>query len=171
MISLGLDKPILEPKETRIKKTPAKPATKKRILLQTSEDDGGNKPPAKAQRVESDSTSGVRRSSRNVGKIVDYQNEVVKSSPVPISFSSGVKTSENSGPLGRQTGPREHDPLAFQFLINIFTIDTSIMTSEIFTARHLALFLELRLALGGKPEKAAVLTPFMRMHGFSRSRL
>ena len=117
MISLGLDKPILEPKETRIKKTPARAPTKKRNLPQTSEDDdGGNKPPAKAQRVESDSTSGVRRSSRNVGKIVNYQNEVIKSSPVPISFSSGVKTSENSGPLGRQTGRREHDPLASLFL-------------------------------------------------------
>jgi E3 ubiquitin-protein ligase UHRF1 len=112
LISLGLDKPTLEPKATRIKKTPA---TKKRKLPETSADnDGGNKPPAKVQRVE----SGVRRSSRNVGKTVDYQSEVVKGSPVPISFSSGVKTSENSGPLGRQTGRREYDPLAFLFFFH-----------------------------------------------------
>ena len=38
------------------------------------------------------------------------------------------------------------------------------MTSEISTARHMGLFLELWLALGGKAGKAAVLTPFMRMH-------
>jgi E3 ubiquitin-protein ligase UHRF1 len=115
-MSLGFDKPTLEPKETRLKKAPA---TKKRSLPETSadaDDDGGNKPPAKAQRVESDSTSGIRRSSRNAGKTVDYRNEVVKGSPVPISFSSGVKTSDNSGPLGRQTGQRKYDPLAFLFL-------------------------------------------------------
>ena len=113
---MGFDKPTLEPKETRLKKTPT---TKKRNLPETSaDDDGSNKPPAKAQRVESDPTvtSGIRRSSRNVGKTVDYRNEAVKDSPVPISFSSGVKTSENSGPLGRQTGRREYDPLAFLFL-------------------------------------------------------
>ena len=122
---MGFDKPTLEPKETRLKKTPA---TKKRRLPEISaDDDGGNKPPAKAQRVESDPTSGVRRSSRNAGKTVDYKNEVVKSSPVPISFSSGVKTSENSGPLGRQTGRREYDPSVFLFLHQIFTIDASIM--------------------------------------------
>lgn len=115
MISLGFDKPTLEPKETRLKKAPA---TKKRNLPETSADDdgGSNKPPTKAQRVESDPTSGVRRSSRNVGRTVDYKNEVVKGSPVPISFSSGVKTSENSGPLGRQTGRRTHDPSAFLVL-------------------------------------------------------
>ena len=112
MISLGFDKPTLEPKEIRLKKTPA---TKKRDLQETSADDD-DKPPAKAQRVESVPTSGVRRSSRNVGRAVDYRNEVVKDSPLPISFSSGVKTSENSGPLGRQTGQRKYDPLAFFFL-------------------------------------------------------
>ena len=109
---------MLEPKETRIKKTPA---TKKRNLPETSAYDEGKEPPAKAQRVESieldsTSTSGLRRSSRNVGRTVDYQNEVVKGSAVPISFSSGVKTSNNSGPLGRQTGRREHDPfVSFSF--------------------------------------------------------
>ena len=38
------------------------------------------------------------------------------------------------------------------------------MTPEISTARHMGLFLELWLALGGNPGRAAVLTPFMRMH-------
>ncbi|KAF8807436.1 hypothetical protein BYT27DRAFT_7189517 [Phlegmacium glaucopus] len=112
LISLGLDKPMLEPKETRMKK---RPAIKKRHLPETSADDEDNKPPTKAQRVDSDSTSGssLRRSVRNVGKTVDYQKEVVTDSPVPVSISSGVKTSENSGPLGRQTGKRRHDPKTF----------------------------------------------------------
>lgn len=35
----------------------------------------------------------------------------------------------------------------------------------------MGLFLELWLALGGKPGRAAVLTPFMRMHSFDRFRL
>jgi len=105
---------MLEPKEIRVKK---KPTIKKRNLPETSADDEDNKPPAKTRRVDSDATSesGVRRSSRNVGRTVDYQKEVVKSSPAPISFSSGVKTSENSGPLGRQTGRRKHDPSALLF--------------------------------------------------------
>lgn len=167
---MGFDKPTLEPKETRIKKS----TTKKRSLPEISanaDEDEGIKPPAKAQRVGSDSTSGIRRSSRNAGKTVDYRNEVVKGSPLPISFSSGVKTSENSGPLGRQTGQRKYDPLAFLFFINIFIIDESIMTPEIFIVKHMGLFLELWLALGGKPGRVAVLTPFMRMHGFSRYRI
>ena len=168
---MGFDKPTLEPKETRLKKAPA---TKKRSLPEISadaDDDGGNKPPAKVQRVGSDSTSGIRRSSRNAGKTVDYRNEVVKSSPVPVSFSSGVKTSDNSGPLGRQTGQRKYDPLAFLFFVNIFIIDASIMTPGNFTAKHMGLFLELWLALGGKPGRVAVQTPFMRMHGFNRSKI
>jgi E3 ubiquitin-protein ligase UHRF1 len=126
---MGFDKPTLEPKETRVKKTPA---IKKRNLPEISaddDDDGGNKPPARAQRVESDPTSGVRRSSRNAGKTVDYRNEVVKGSPVPISFSSGVKTSDNSGnlgPIGRLNGKRKYDPLAFLF----FFINISLLTPQ-----------------------------------------
>lgn len=156
---MGLDKPILEPKEKRIKKAPT---LKKRNLLETSAGDEDNEPPAKAQRVESDSMSGsgVRRSSRNVGRNVDYQKEVVKGSPIPISFSSGVKTSENSGPLGRQTGQRKYDPLAFLVLRQYIIIDPLNLS----IARHLDLFLELKLALGGKLGRAAVLTPFMRMY-------
>jgi hypothetical protein len=158
-MSLGLDKPTLEPKETRIKKTPA---TKKRNLETSTDDHESKKPPAKAQRVESDPTSasGVRRSSRNVGRTVDYVNEVVKDSPTPISFSSGVKTSGNLGPLGRQTGQRKYNPLVFLFTY----INVSLLTPAI--ARHMDLFQELKLALGGKPGRAVVLTQFMRMHTF-----
>ena len=116
---MGLNKPMQEPKETKTRIEKKTHATKKRNLSETSADD--EEPPVKAQRVEANPTSasGVRRSSRNVGKIVDYQN-AVKDSPFPISFSSGVKTSENSGPLGRQTGRRRYDPSACLFSSSLF---------------------------------------------------
>ncbi|KAF8912693.1 PUA-like domain-containing protein, partial [Gymnopilus junonius] len=38
---------------------------------------------------------------------------MVKCSPVPVAYSSGVKPSENEGPLGREDGPRRHDPKTY----------------------------------------------------------
>ena len=63
----------------------------------------------KVRRVESEPTD-VRRSSRISGKKVDYTKEIVKGSPVPVAYSSGVKTAKNEGPMGRDGGRRMHDP-------------------------------------------------------------
>lgn len=119
---MGLDKPALEPKEKPIKKTPA---IKKRNLPETSADDDEGKPLAKAQRVESDSTSGVRRSSRQVARTLDRQKEEV--SAARISFSSDAESSEDSEPPRRQTKHRKYDPLAFF----IFFINASLLTPNI----------------------------------------
>lgn len=107
-MSRGLDKPIFEPKETKRPKASAK---RKRV----EEHDAA--PSAKASRIapaESEGagdTSAVRRSSRNTGKTVDYKAEHHGGPPVPISFKSGVRNTENAGPLGREGGSkRVHDP-------------------------------------------------------------
>ncbi|KAJ7900386.1 PUA-like domain-containing protein [Mycena olivaceomarginata] len=60
------------------------------------------------------SLNAVRRSSRNAGKTVDYKGERQESSPLPISFKSGIRDTENSGPLGREAGSkRVHDPKTY----------------------------------------------------------
>jgi len=108
LAALGIDKPLLEPREKPNKK---KPVVKKRKLQEPN--DGEVAAPTKAQRLEvSDSApeSSVRRSSRNAGKVVDYRKEIIKANPLPLAYSSGVKTSENTGPMGREDGPRRYDP-------------------------------------------------------------
>ncbi|KIM48172.1 hypothetical protein M413DRAFT_223612 [Hebeloma cylindrosporum] len=113
LVSLGIDSPLLEPKEKPRKKNPV---VKKRKLPESTLNDGESLPPTKAQRGEvSDSApaSSVRRSTRNAGKLVDYKKEIIKDSPIPVAYSSGVKTSENTGPMGREDGPRKYDPKTY----------------------------------------------------------
>ncbi|KDR85022.1 hypothetical protein GALMADRAFT_233591 [Galerina marginata CBS 339.88] len=112
LMQLGFDKPLLEPIEKVLQKPP--PVPKKRRLVSSNEEEEPIS--TKAQRVNfSDSApeSGPRRSSRNVGKVMDYNKEVIKASPVPVAYSSGVKTSDNSGPMGREDGPRQHNPKTY----------------------------------------------------------
>ncbi|KAJ7706143.1 PUA-like domain-containing protein [Mycena rosella] len=111
LIQLGLDKPFFEPKE--IKRPKAKAGSKKR----KSADDSESAPAAKSARTESklidasSSPDGVRRSSRNAGRTVDYKGEKVASSPLPISFKSGIRSTENGGKLGSEAGSKRlHDP-------------------------------------------------------------
>ncbi|KAJ7293610.1 PUA-like domain-containing protein [Mycena rebaudengoi] len=112
--SLGLDAPLIEPKEKKPKAAP-----KKRKPEPTDDSDSR---PTKAARTgqeglqesdTGDTPSAVRRSSRNAGKTVDYKAEHQGGAPVPVSFKSGVRTTENAGPLGRDGGIRTHDPKKF----------------------------------------------------------
>ncbi|PPQ64435.1 hypothetical protein CVT26_002142 [Gymnopilus dilepis] len=106
LVDLGLDKPLLEPLEKVVQKAPPQ---KKRKAPEPSEID--EKPPAKKQqRTDFVPEKGLRRSSRNAGKVVDYKGEIIKEAPIPVAYSSGVKTTENEGPMGREDGPRLHDP-------------------------------------------------------------
>jgi E3 ubiquitin-protein ligase UHRF1 len=108
----------LEPREKPNKK---KPVVKKRKLQESSGGDAAS--PTKAQRVkvaDSATESSIRRSSRNAGKVVDYKKEIIKSTPLPLAYSSGVKTSENTGPMGREDGPRRYDPYVCQFSVNSY---------------------------------------------------
>ncbi|KAJ7492586.1 PUA-like domain-containing protein [Mycena latifolia] len=109
---LGLDKPFFEPKETKRPKT----TSKKR----KSADDRESGPTAKSARTEpvnlpeASAGANVRRSSRNAGRTVDYKTEKLVASPLPISFKSGIRTTENTGAMGREAGSnRIHDPKFF----------------------------------------------------------
>ncbi|KAF8216207.1 PUA-like domain-containing protein [Mycena galopus ATCC 62051] len=112
--SLGLDKPFFEPEEVKRTK-PAKATSKKR---KGEEHEGAPSPKASrvtsANSVDSGKPSTVRRSSRNAGKTVDYKSEHQGGSSLPISFTSGVRGIENSGPLGREAGSKRiHDPKTY----------------------------------------------------------
>lgn len=108
--ALGLDKPLIEPKEQK-----RKPSTSSKKRKSTATNDEASQPAAKNQCVEmaTNSDSTVRRSSRNTGKHVDYRGEIRADQALPLAFSSGVKTSENEGPLGRDDGFRKHDPKTY----------------------------------------------------------
>ncbi|KAJ6575149.1 PUA-like domain-containing protein [Mycena capillaripes] len=111
LMAMGLDKPFFEPKEVKRPKASAK---------RKAVEEHDSVPSAKASRLEPvksqgvGDTSTVRRSSRNTGKTVDYKAEHHGGSPTPISFKSGVRNTENTGPLGREGGSkRVHDPKVF----------------------------------------------------------
>ncbi|CAA7266465.1 unnamed protein product [Cyclocybe aegerita] len=116
LMALGLDKPLFEPKEKPVKRGKT---SKKRKEPEPSPEDNESEVVTKSQRVEAEAEpnstpeSGRRRSSRNVGKAVEYKKEILEGSPVPIAYSSGVKTSENLGRLGRSSGTRKHDPKTY----------------------------------------------------------
>lgn len=106
MKSLGLEEPLFEPKE-KLKK---KAVPRKRKIV--DEDTECPEAPAKKLQREDSSesetvTAGLRRSSRQAGKKVDYLGERKMDSPQPIIRE---RTSGNDGPMGREDGKRVHDP-------------------------------------------------------------
>ncbi|KAF9526430.1 PUA-like domain-containing protein [Crepidotus variabilis] len=117
LASLGLDKPLFEPKEKR----PARKAkqSKKRKAEETNEDlDEDSKPAKKLLRNDSGTSSsssptsedGPRRSARHAGKVIDYNKPEPRSLPERAAYSSGVKKLENDGPMGREDGKRTQNP-------------------------------------------------------------
>jgi E3 ubiquitin-protein ligase UHRF1 len=122
LASLGFDKPTLEPKEKKRTKKPLPP--KKRKISESELSSNESEPQtesstSKAPRVQLSETApegAVRRSSRNAGKVVDYKKEIIKDSPVPVAYLSGVKSTENTGPMGRESGKRKYDPYVSHFI-------------------------------------------------------
>jgi len=151
--SMGLDKPFFEPKENPHK---AKAAVKKR--KSTANDDESLQPPApKISRTEPTDVvdAGVRRSARHAGKTIDYAAEQKRSASIPISFKSGIRGTDNAGPLGRESGKRTHDPsVTFPTFFCRFLCHMSGKLSGPYQ--------ELRLEHGGKPDKGVALMPFTR---------
>lgn len=105
--SLGLEKPLFEPRE-KPRKKPRPPKRKA-----TEDEEGIEAPASKVPRVEGlevvdqSPHEGLRRSSRNAGKKLDYASEQILDLPQP---TIGSKTSGNDGPMGREAGNRLHDP-------------------------------------------------------------
>lgn len=108
----------IAPKEPKTRKAPSK--SKKRKVDET-QDDASDKteeeePPRASKAAKRSDASpapveGVRRSSRNAGKTIDYSKEIKLSRDVPVAYSSGVKSAQNEGPLGSADGAkRVHNP-------------------------------------------------------------
>ncbi|KAF8898706.1 PUA-like domain-containing protein [Infundibulicybe gibba] len=123
--SLGLSKPKFEPREKphqRKSKGTKRKLHCRRPNISTPEklleplDEGENEQPQpKSQKTslvgDPPIPSGIRRSSRNQGRPVDYKSEKQIGSPVPLSHSKVMR--DNTGPLGREGGIRKHDPKTF----------------------------------------------------------
>ncbi|KAF6765935.1 PUA-like domain-containing protein [Ephemerocybe angulata] len=115
--SLGLSGPTIERKEAPRKKTKAKAAptaSKKRKADSEDPSEGttlaeedGEQPPAKTAKTE-DAPGGVRRSSRNAGKSIDYKKEL-KTEVRSLSYAKERTLKE--GKLGSEAGAkRKHNP-------------------------------------------------------------
>ncbi|KAI3622599.1 uhrf1 protein [Moniliophthora roreri] len=111
--SLGLDKPFFEPKQ---KRQPKQAKKRKAAENETYEDDGSalSSPPAKAPRTAAvTDNGGLRRSTRNAGKAVDYKAEKIIQDPEPVSVKAGIRRKGNTGPQGGLNGRRVHNPKVF----------------------------------------------------------
>ncbi|KAG7099245.1 hypothetical protein E1B28_001108 [Marasmius oreades] len=112
---LGLDTPKFEPTTTRTKTQ--KVSNKKRKTCPSEDTANGILSPVKVFRETEmdDASTGLRRSSRNAGKTVDYKAERVISDPTLISVETGIRKVWNAGPQGGGglNGKRVHDPKVF----------------------------------------------------------
>ena len=111
LASLGLEKPLIEPKATKAPSKKAAAASKKR-KVPPPEDDEDDMVTTKAARVVEDASSadGPRRSSRTAGKKVDYTGEQDRSLPESLHAKARREADPELGPVGREDGKRVHDP-------------------------------------------------------------
>lgn len=144
--TLGLYKPQIEPKP----KEKREKVTKKRKMENEDNDE------SKVQRIAVESegaAAGVRRSARNTGKTIDYNSEIQRSLPKPLT-----RKSENEGPQGRDgDSKRIHDPFEPFELVDMHCALTFLII-----ARHLGIFLALRSVLGGSQGRVAAQMLFTR---------
>ena len=76
-----------------------------------TEDEPASKAAKRTAAANAPPAEGVRRSSRNAGKTIDYSKEINLSRDVPLAYSSGVKNALNEGPLGSGDGAKRlHNP-------------------------------------------------------------
>jgi len=111
LLSLGLDelKAYVPPKAVKKDADPvAKSRKRKSPPLQDTKDEDESEAKVAKTRVAQDikNTSGVRRSGRNTGKIVDYKSEVVTNLPELISAAArSANSSEGKSNLERRHNP------------------------------------------------------------------
>lgn len=111
LLALGLDelKNYVPPKATKKDMGPvAKSRKRKSPPPQDAKDEDGSEAKVVKTGVAQDikNTSGVRRSARNAGRMVDYKSEVVTS--LPELISTAAKNANNSE--GKSSLERRHTP-------------------------------------------------------------
>jgi len=137
--SLGLDRPLIEPKVSLKKET-----LKRKYAPETESIDAPT-PEIKRIAVQMDMESepiALRRSSRNSGKKVDYSGSQGSGLPQPLIYNN---KKENEGPMGREAGQRIHNPLSRSLAFEV----VAILTSALCSGRPMDIFQVLLLVPGG----------------------
>ena len=145
LLALELDelKTFIPEKTTKKESAPAAKSRKRKLSPQDTEDGDESDAKLSKKRAAQDitNTSGVRRSARNAGRVVDYKSEVVKTSPEVIS--AAAKIAANSE--GKNTLERRHTPY-----VDSFAVVQSLTTARD-VGNSMAIFPASRLANGGLP--------------------
>jgi E3 ubiquitin-protein ligase UHRF1 len=116
LLALGLDelKTYVPPKTVKEVVPAAKSRKRKSPPLQDTKDEDESDAKISKTRAAQDitNTSGVRRSARNAGKVIDYKSEAVTTLPEVISAAARIaKNSEGKSTLERRHNPYV-DPLS-----------------------------------------------------------
>ena len=110
LLDLGVDelKTYVPPKTTKKEVAPAAKSRKRKSPPQDAED--GNESNTKVLKTRAaegiTDASGVRRSARNAGKVIDYKKEVVRTFPEAVSLAARVALdSDRKNALERRHNP------------------------------------------------------------------
>lgn len=145
LLALGLDelKTYVPPKTTKKDTVPAKSRKRKSPPpLDPKNEDESDTKVLKTRATQDITNTGIRRSARNAGKVVDYKKEVVKAAPEVIS--PAARNAKNSE--GKSTLERRHSPY-----VNLRARCHITVNDVIPAGSSMAIFPMLRLASGGRP--------------------
>ncbi|EIW86679.1 hypothetical protein CONPUDRAFT_115281 [Coniophora puteana RWD-64-598 SS2] len=109
-LDVGRLRPKVEPKEGP-RRVPKSQPTKKRHLQEVGNKVPSEDSPRKAPRLETDAAVGTRRSSRNTGKTVNYNQEQDRSVPAPVSEKRAAQ--RGGGIYGGDSLKRTHNPKTY----------------------------------------------------------
>jgi len=110
LLALELDqlKTYIPQKTTKKGSASAEKSRKRKLPPQDTKDEDGSDVKLSKTRATQDitNTSGMRRSARNAGRVVDYKSEVVKTLPEVISTAAKIAAnSESKSALERRHNP------------------------------------------------------------------
>lgn len=115
LLALELDQLKTFVPQTTTKKgsAPAEKSRKRKLTPQDTKDEDESDVKLSKTRAAQDitNTSGVRRSARNAGRVVDYKSEVVKNSPEVISTAAKIAANSEN----KNTSERRHSPYVDSF--------------------------------------------------------
>jgi len=115
LLTLELDqlKTFVPQKTTKKGSAPAEKSRKRKLPPQDAKEEDESDVKLSKTRAAQDitNTSGVRRSARNAGRVVDYKSEVVKNLPQVISTAAKIAANSES----KKTSERRHNPYVDSF--------------------------------------------------------
>jgi E3 ubiquitin-protein ligase UHRF1 len=111
LFSVGLEKPLIEPKQQPLPRKRGAPAPSRKRKVATDAEEDSESPSKVARMKEDDSISdGPRRSSRNAGRRVDYNAELDRSLAEPLSIKARRERDPTLGDAATPGDRRVHDP-------------------------------------------------------------